>query len=368
MSQFTTTWLHWIKPNFKILPFKERLWCGIGASLGLALSSLISWYALGEFNAWYIAPMGASSVLLFAISASPLAQPWNVLIGNIIAGVLGVTCALLIANETLAFSIAVGLSIILMMSTDAIHPPSGAVAMTAVLGGEAVHRLGFAFVLYPVLLNTILLLLFSVFFNRLLGRQYPQMPQLNQRSNDPTPTQRVTIAPTDIQYALEQQTQLLDISQYDLENLILDAQQHANQRLKMTTQCVDIMTKDVVYLDEDSKITEALEKFKHMNIMSLPVLNAQKKLVGTLALSDMVEWFKHSSDVQAAWQNQVKYMMQAQVVTVKSTQSIVDLLPLFVEKSFNYVPVIDDNEHLLGIISRADMIAVLYQYLLQKDA
>ena len=149
-------WLNTLKPNFKVLPLKDRLLCGIGALLGLALSSLISWWVLGDINAWYIAPMGASSVLLFAVPASPLAQPWNMVVGNSIAGMIGVTCALYIPNLTEAFSVAVGLSIILMMTTDSLHPPSGAVAITAVLGGDVVHQLGYHFIFYPVLLNSLL--------------------------------------------------------------------------------------------------------------------------------------------------------------------------------------------------------------------
>ena len=91
-------WLNILKPNFKVLPLKERLLCGIGALLGLLLSSLISWLVLGDINAWYIAPMGASSVLLFAVPASPLAQPWNMVVGNTLAGIIGVSCALFIPN------------------------------------------------------------------------------------------------------------------------------------------------------------------------------------------------------------------------------------------------------------------------------
>ena len=104
-------WLNTLKPNFKVLPLKERLLCGLGALLGLALSSLISWWVLGDINAWYIAPMGASSVLLFAVPASPLAQPWNIVVGNSIAAIMGVSCALYIPNLTEAFSVAVALSI-----------------------------------------------------------------------------------------------------------------------------------------------------------------------------------------------------------------------------------------------------------------
>lgn len=355
-------WLNTLKPNFKVLPLKDRLLCGIGALLGLALSSLISWWVLGDINAWYIAPMGASSVLLFAVPASPLAQPWNMVVGNSIAGIIGVTCAMYIPNLTEAFSVAVGLSIVLMMTTDSLHPPSGAVAITAVLGGEAVHQLGYNFIFYPVLLNSLLLLMIAIVFNRLLGKQYPQVAQINQRSKDPTPTQKVTIQPQDIQATLDQQTELLDISEYDLQKIILAAQEKANARGVSQFKCHDIMTKDVISLNENDDIHSALDKFKHMNLMSLPVIDDQHQLVGTLALYEVVEWFKRATDLRTTWQRQVKDIMVRQVVTVKAEQPIQDLVPYFVERSFNYIPVVE-KQKMVGIISRADMIAALNQQL-----
>lgn len=355
-------WLNTLKPNFKVLPLKDRLVCGIGALIGLTISSLISWYVLGDFNAWYIAPMGASSVLLFAVPASPLAQPWNMVVGNTIAGIIGVTCAMYIPNLTEAFSVAVALAIFLMMTTDSLHPPSGAVAITAVLGGESVHQLGYYFIFYPVLLNSVLLLVIAIIFNRLLGKQYPQVAQLNTRSKDPTPTQKVTIQPQDIQEVLEHQTELLDISEYDLQKIILEAQEKANARAVSQYLCQDIMTKDVICLQEQEDIQTALEKFKHVNLMSLPVINVEYQLVGTLALYEVVEWFKRAAEPRASWEHLVKQIMDRKVVTVQPTQPIQDLVPYFVERSFNYIPVVE-NQKLVGIISRADMIAVMQQQL-----
>ena len=355
-------WLNTLKPNFKVLPLKDRLVCGIGALIGLTISSLISWYVLGDFNAWYIAPMGASSVLLFAVPASPLAQPWNMVVGNTIAGIIGVTCAMYIPNLTEAFSVAVALAIFLMMTTDSLHPPSGAVAITAVLGGESVHQLGYYFIFYPVLLNSVLLLVVAIIFNRLLGKQYPQVAQLNTRSKDPTPTQKVTIQPQDIQEVLEHQTELLDISEYDLQKIILEAQEKANARAVSQYLCQDIMTKDVICLQEQEDIQTALEKFKHVNLMSLPVINVKYQLVGTLALYEVVEWFKRAAEPRASWEHLVKQIMDRKVVTVQPTQPIQDLVPYFVERSFNYIPVVE-NQKLVGIISRADMIAVMQQQL-----
>ena len=159
---------------------------------------------------------GASSVLLFAVPTSPLAQPWNVIVGNTLAGIIGVACAQWIPDLTTAFSVAVGFAIFLMMTTDSLHPPSGAVAITAVLGGAAIHKLGFYFVLSGSA-QLITSTWFCCIFNRLIGRHYPVTAHLNERSKDPTPTQKVSIQPKDIEYALEHHTELLDISQYDLE-------------------------------------------------------------------------------------------------------------------------------------------------------
>lgn len=367
MSYTQSDWLNFLKPNYKVLPVKERILSGVGALCGLAISSLISWYVLGGINAWYIAPMGASSVLLFAVPNSPLAQPWNVIIGNILAGVIGVTCTQLLSDSTTAFSLAVGFAIFMMMTTDSLHPPSGAVAITAVLGGDAVHRLGFHFILYPVLLNSILLLLFAVFFNRLIGRHYPLTAHLNERSKDPTPTQKVSIQPKDIEYALDHHTELLDISQYDLEKIILQAQVHANERSMSTFVCQDIMSRDVIRLHEEDDIYQALDKFKSVNLMSLPVVNAQEKLVGTLALYEVVEWFKGATDPRNSWQHYVKQIMSRRVVTVEPSQPIQDLVPYFVEKSFNYIPVVE-QERLIGIVSRADMIAALQQQINRQNS
>ena len=284
------------------------------------------------------------------------------MVGNTLAGMIGVACSQFLPDLTSAFSVAVGLAIFIMMTTDSLHPPSGAVAITAVLGGEAVHRLGFHFVLYPVLLNSILLLLFAVFFNHLIGRHYPITAHVNERSKDPTPTQKVSIQPKDIEYALEQYTELLDISQYDLEKIILEAQEHASERLNSYFVCEDIMSRDVIKLHEDDDIHQALEKFKQVNLMSLPVVNAGEELVGTLALYEVVEWFKGATDPRNSWQHYVRQIMSRRVVTVEPSQPIQDLVPYFVEKSFNYIPVVE-NQHLIGIISRADMIAALQQQL-----
>ncbi len=47
---------------------------------------------------------------------------------------------------------------LVMHQTGSMHPPGGATAVTAVIGGAGVHELGYYFVIVPVFFNSIILL------------------------------------------------------------------------------------------------------------------------------------------------------------------------------------------------------------------
>lgn len=118
--------------------------------------------------------MGASAVLLFAVPHGQLSQPWPVLGGHLISAFIGVACAKWIPNLTLAAPVAVALAIGAMHYLRCIHPPGGATALTAVIGGPALRALGFHYVVTPVLLDTLAILLVAVLFNGFFAwRRYP---------------------------------------------------------------------------------------------------------------------------------------------------------------------------------------------------
>ncbi len=143
---------------------------GIGALVGLAVTGFVSTIALGSSSdvPLLVAPMGAAAVLLFAVEKSPLARPWNVLGGNMLSAFVGVTAAILVANPVVASALACSGAIIVMMLLRCVHPPGGAVAMTAVLGGPSIQSAGYGFVLWPVGINCVLLLTMAILFTRLL--------------------------------------------------------------------------------------------------------------------------------------------------------------------------------------------------------
>ncbi|MBU6468235.1 MAG: HPP family protein [Betaproteobacteria bacterium] len=214
-------------------PKKEYLISPIGAFIGLAITESLSKYFLGEINPWFIAPMGASAVLLFAVPASPLAQPWSIIGGNLIASVVGVSCFNLIPNLGLAGAVAVGLTILIAMKIRCLHPPSGAVALTAVFGGHAIHQLGYLFVIYPTIINSLLLASMAIIYNNINKKTYPH--HAHSVSLPITTAQWSAIDRSDIEFALENNKELLDINEEDLELLLNIAERHAQQRETVKT-------------------------------------------------------------------------------------------------------------------------------------
>lgn len=165
----------WGKSKINYRDYRIHIRASIGALVGILVTGYVTEAALGMGMGLplLIAPMGASAVLLFAASHSPLAQPWSILGGNAISALVGVFTYMWLKDPIAASGVALAGSIALMSLLGCLHPPSGAVALTAVLGGSAVHDLGYLFVLWPVGVNSVLLLVCAFIFNNLTGLRYP---------------------------------------------------------------------------------------------------------------------------------------------------------------------------------------------------
>lgn len=167
-----------------------------------------------------IASMGASAVLLFAAPHGALSQPWPVLGGHLVSALIGVTCARWLGGEPmLAASLAVALSIAAMYGLRCMHPPGGATALFAVLGGESVHALGYGYLFSPVLLNIVVLVTVAVLFNYPFAwRRYPQ--SWHRRTQAAVPAAEKSMIPhSSLVYALSQIDTFVDISEDDLQRI-----------------------------------------------------------------------------------------------------------------------------------------------------
>ena len=155
----------------------EIVWSWVGSFLGIATVSLIHFKLFDQVSLMMIiGSFGASAVLIYGAIRSPLAQPRNLLGGHILSAIVGVTaCQWLGSNPWLAAAVAVSVSIALMHLTKTLHPPGGATALIAVIGGESVHSLGYLYVVIPVALGAVVMLIVALVVNNIPAtRKYPE--------------------------------------------------------------------------------------------------------------------------------------------------------------------------------------------------
>ena len=155
----------------------EVLWSWIGSFIGIAAVALIHYKILDQMGLMLIlGSFGASAVLIYGAIRSPLAQPRNLLGGHILSAIVGVTAfQWLGGNPWLAAAVAVSVSIALMHLTKTLHPPGGATALIAVIGGESVHSLGYLYVVIPVALGAVVMLIVALVVNNIPAtRKYPE--------------------------------------------------------------------------------------------------------------------------------------------------------------------------------------------------
>lgn len=155
----------------------EVLWSWTGAVIGIALVGLLHARLVDQAGqALLIGSFGATAVLVYGAIRSPLAQPRNVLGGHVLSALIGV-CAqeILGATPWLAAAVAVATAIAVMHLTKTLHPPGGATALIAVIGGDSVHSLGYMYALVPAGLGAVILLLVALVVNNIpKGRRYPE--------------------------------------------------------------------------------------------------------------------------------------------------------------------------------------------------
>ncbi len=135
----------------------------IGACIAMLCASFFSNHILvAEQFPMVLASTGASAMLVFGIPHSPVSKPWPLVGGHIISAFIGISAYYMIANPIIASSVAIGAAMLAMHKTNSMHPPGGATAVTAVIGGSSVHELGYYFVVVPVFFNSIILLSFAM--------------------------------------------------------------------------------------------------------------------------------------------------------------------------------------------------------------
>lgn len=172
--------MKWIRPLSEPAPrvaMKDILWSWVAAFSGIGL---VAWLHFGWFQTQdlilIVGSFGASAVLIYGAIKSPLAQPRNFVGGHVVSSIAGVTAWQLFSfSPWFAAAFAVATAIAFMHLTRTVHPPGGATALIAVIGGDSIHQLGFGYTVLPVLSGALIMLVVALIFNNTVKwRKYPE--------------------------------------------------------------------------------------------------------------------------------------------------------------------------------------------------
>ncbi|MBY5360867.1 HPP family protein [Rhizobium leguminosarum] len=340
---------------------RERLIACFGALLGIGLTGVISGYLFGQgpHLPLIVAPMGASAVLLFAVPASPLAQPWSIIGGNTISALMGIIAAYFIRDPIIATGVGVSLAIGAMSFTRCLHPPGGAAALTAVLGGPVVAGWGFLFPFVPVALNSCILVGLGLLFHKLSKRNYPHVVPKSAENTHQTidlpPSVRVGFREEDVDAALEALDETFDIDRADLGRLLQQVELQAAIRSNGKISCADIMSRDVIAIGEASEPDAARHLLLKHNIRTLPVKDPEGRLVGAVGLRELsmsTETIAHAISRPAV---------------ARPSDSALSLLPVLTDGRTHAVIIVDDDYRILGLISQTDLLSAVARLLPKED-
>jgi CBS domain-containing membrane protein len=365
-------WLKSFLPAPIAVDARERVRGVAGAAIGiLFVASICRWLLPGTpAGAWLVAPLGASAVLVFAVPASPLAQPWAVVGGNALSAIVGVLCSLAIGDPLFAGPVAVAAAISAMFLLRCLHPPGGAMALLAVL----VHARHGEFAWLPALMGSALLVAAGVAYNTVTGRRYPHSQVVLHPSPAPVGAR---FASSDVDAVLARYNQVLDVSRDDLEMLLQDAEMEGYRRRMGEILCADVMSGDPVSVEFGTPLRDAWDLMRGRRIKALPVIDRSRRLVGIVTLADFMrhagidrqhdiggrlralirpDGRTHSDKPEVVGQ-----IMTRQVRVASVDRHVAELMPLFAEGGHHHIPIIDGDGRLVGMITQSDFVRALYR-------
>jgi CBS domain-containing membrane protein len=273
-----------------------------------------------------------------------------------------------IGNPIIASAVALAAAIGVMFVLRCVHPPSGAVALTAVLGGPAIHALGLRFVIEPVALQSVVLLGSAIVYHTVTGHRYPHV----SRTSAQTAPGITGVTRADLEAIVRERGELLAVAPDDLESLVHEAQLLAYARSFSELTCAGIMSRNAVSVSSDTSAAAAWRLLERHRIKALPVVDEAQRVVGIITRTDFVgrtafglrgprkrgllSFRRTSSEAY-----RVEDLMTPNVRTVGPDLPVAKLIPVFANYGHHHIPVVDSARRLIGMITQSDLIGGLHR-------
>ncbi len=335
-----------------------------------------------------VASIGASMILVFVLPSSPVSQPYPLIMGHFVSAVIGVSCSYLPFDLYLTAAICISSSLLAMLLFKAVHPPAAATAMMPVIVGPLAVG-GYYFTIFPVLLNVVVLTIMGIVLSRYwLKVEYPRNPTPTEdpvhKHKDASPLARLGISRKDLESSMKEYGAFLNITEKDMAEVYGLAQQKSYHRKFGEIRCKDIMSKDVISVVKGTGLEEAWAILRLHKIKLLPVIDENNKILGILSLVDylkranlknydgfserLTRFVRQDQNMMGSKPSRVGQIMATPVFSVDQNELIASLVPLLSDKGLHHIPVTDEEQSLVGIVTQSDLIAALYSGSINMEA
>jgi len=258
----------------------------VGACLGIFISALLSRQVFGiDVTLHLLGPIGASAVLLFAVSTGALAQPWSIIGSYLISTLVALLCVRLFGNTITAASVAVCSAIVIMCVCRCLHPPGAAVAISIITSKQELSALGLQ-VLLPVMLNAICLLVAALVYNNLTLVRYPRAQMKAAPRAQVATSESAGFNSQDLDKALDDVGAFVDVSREDLETILQKTEANAQHRNRTDIDTAHIISRSTQSLSLEHSVADAMKMLAGQGSQYLPVLDADRKVIGIISLVD----------------------------------------------------------------------------------
>jgi CBS domain-containing membrane protein len=369
-------------PGQSNVSLHEKIISAAAGLVGIGLIMAISQHYLDSQSLpWVVASMGASAVLLFAVPKGPLSQPWSFVAGHLFSAFVGISVAKIVPDPVIASALAVSLAIFVMYVTRCLHPPGGATALTAVVGGSAITELGYMYMLTPIALNLIVMLVWALIINNLIpNRCYPNgIRDIHKKSNKtimnkegidlkrPNMIQR-----SDLHEALTEMDVFVDVSEDELNKIFNLSLMHTHKKKMGEILCRDIMTSSVISVDYDTDVEQVWKLLIENRVHAFPVIDRAGYVLGVISMDDFLNQLMVNSKSSIISQltdfisktnksytdkpEFAGHLMSKPAITINENQHVVELFEIFYSHNIHHLPVVNAQNKLSGIITPKNLL------------
>ena len=182
------------------------------------------------------------------------------------------------------------------------------------------------------------------------------------------------ISHEDLRAALRELRTYVDVTEEDLRKIYIIALRHAKKRLSPGIPVRDVMSKNIVSVREGSDIHEVSRLLSENRVSGLPVVDEESRVIGVLSEADLL----HMAGIEKGHSFRdilkhilgepfpkhrvgsiVRDIMTSPAITTAPDADIREAAAILDEKRIKRLPVVDENNRLIGIISRGDILKAL---------